>query len=132
MRDCIRGASHGEIAADLADFVAKDLARALTVAKAKAAQAKAEAELNAAPKAIQPAPGAGKLLDRINLPGAHYFNFLTQSADPACGFDANCAAWTYVRPGPQGPQGLAQEPGTAASRKSMLHFRHQAQCRDSR
>jgi hypothetical protein len=36
MRDCIRGASHEEIAADLADFVAKDLAHALTVAKARA------------------------------------------------------------------------------------------------
>jgi pimeloyl-ACP methyl ester carboxylesterase len=41
MRDCIRGASHDEIATDLAGFVAKDLARALTVAKAKTAKAEA-------------------------------------------------------------------------------------------
>jgi hypothetical protein len=92
MRDCIRGASHDEITAHLADFVAKDLAHALAAAKAKDAQAKAEAEVNAASKPTQPAPRAGKLLDGINLPGADYFNFMTKSADPAfcekaCGFD---------------------------------------------
>jgi hypothetical protein len=110
MRDCIRGASHREIAADLAGFVAKDLARALTVAKAKEAQAKAEAEVNSAQKTSRLAPRAGNPLEGINLPGADYFNFSTQPADPAfceaaCGFDTSCAAWTYVRPGSQSTQG---------------------------
>jgi pimeloyl-ACP methyl ester carboxylesterase len=107
MRDCIRGASHDEIAADLADFVAKDLARSLIVTKSKEAQFKAEAEVHAGPEASTPTQAAGKRLEGIDLKGEDYFNFLTQSADPAvcekaCGFDANCAAWTYVRPRSQG------------------------------
>jgi PAN domain len=113
MRDCIRGASHEEVAADLAAFVAKDLARAVA----------AEAKAHAAPNA--PVPNAGRLLDGINLPGADYFNFPTESADPAlcqkaCSLDANCAAWTFVRPGAQGLQARCwlknRVPQQAASR----------------
>ena len=98
MRDCIRGASHDEIAADLADFVAKRLAAA------------ARAEANAGIKlADAPPPRVGSLLNGINLFGADYYNFWIELAEPglcqnACRADKNCAAWTYLQPGVQGVQ----------------------------
>ncbi len=98
MRDCVRDASHDEIAADLADFVAKRLAAA------------ARAEANAGSKIVDaPAPRVGSLLNGINLFGADYYNFWIESAEPglcqnACRSDTNCAAWTYLQPGVQGVQ----------------------------
>jgi hypothetical protein len=124
MRDCIRGAGHEQIAADLADFVAKDLARAAAAARTKEAQAKAEAEVNAAPTQRPPGPEAANLLDGVNLRGADYFSFPTQSADAAvcqkaCGYDDRCAAWTYARPSAPGGQARCwlknQVPQQAAS-----------------
>jgi PAN domain len=101
MRDCMRGASYTEIAADLADLVAKALARQVAADKAKA-------ETSARVKTQDAmAPSHGRLLDGINLSGADYFNFWIESADSrpcqnACRSDAKCAAWTYVQPGVQG------------------------------
>jgi hypothetical protein len=103
MRDCLRGASHDEIAADLADLVAKDLAWHL-------ANHKAKAETGAGRKPPAAAvPGAGLLLYGINLRGADYSNFSIALAEPsvcqnACRADSKCAAWTYVQPGAQGVQ----------------------------
>jgi len=92
MTDCLRGASHDEIVADLAKLDASLLA-----AKAKAGVK------------LPDAPGVGILLNGINLPGADYSSFWVESADPtqcrnACRSEAKCAAWTYVQPGLQGQQ----------------------------
>jgi pimeloyl-ACP methyl ester carboxylesterase len=98
MRDCVRGASHDQIAADLADFAAKRLAAA------------ARAEANAGtPVPDAPMPPNGSMLEGINLFGGDYYNLWLESAQPAlcqnvCRSDAACAAWTYVQPGVQGPQ----------------------------
>jgi len=94
--DCLRGASHDEIADDLTKLDASLLA-----AKAKA---KANATLPAAP-----APSVGSMAIGVDLYGADYSNFWNASAEPklcqdACRSDAKCAAWTYVQPGVQGPQ----------------------------
>jgi hypothetical protein len=96
MADCLRGAGHDEITADLAKLDAGLLA----------AKAKASADA-AAPAA--PAPSLGSLASGVNLYGADYSNFWAASADPklcqdGCRADAKCAAWTYVKPGVQGPQ----------------------------
>jgi PAN domain len=96
MRDCRRGASHDEIAADLAEIAAKRL-----VAKAKA-QRKASA-------GNQNEPPSGSLLEGVNLKGADYSNFGLELAEPAlcqkaCKADTECMAWTYVKPHLQGPQ----------------------------
>jgi hypothetical protein len=97
MRDCIRGASHDTITADLADFVAKRLATARAAANA------------ASNMPAAPAPSIGSLANGVDLHGADYSNFWAASAEPklcqdACRSDAKCAAWTYVNPGVQGPQ----------------------------
>jgi len=89
MVDCFRGAGQDEIAADLAKFEA-----GLLAAKAKQAA---------------PVPSVGSLANGVNLSGADYSNFWVASAEPklcqdACRSDAKCAAWTYVKPGGQGPQ----------------------------
>jgi hypothetical protein len=86
--DCVRGAGHDEIAADLAVFDAKLLA-------AKATDI--------------PAPSVGGIASGVNLYGADYSNFWNASPEPklcqdACRSDTKCAAWTYVQPGVQGPQ----------------------------
>ena len=49
-------------------------------------------------------PGHG-----INRPGGDYFSFELQKPDPAecglaCARDGKCMAWTFVRPGMQGPR----------------------------
>jgi PAN domain-containing protein len=98
MRDCIRGASHDMITADLADFVAKRLATA--------ARAEANAGIN---MPAAPAPSVGTPANGVDLHGADYSNFWAASTEPklcqdACRSDAKCAAWTYVNPGVQGPQ----------------------------
>ncbi len=54
-------------------------------------------------------PSVGTLANGVDLTGADYSNFWARSADPqlcqaACRADAKCAAWTYVKPGVQGPQ----------------------------
>ncbi|QPF75947.1 apple domain-containing protein [Roseateles sp. DAIF2] len=46
--------------------------------------------------------------DRTDRPGSDYKNFVSsswKSCEAACGGDRSCAAWTYARPGLQGPQG---------------------------
>jgi len=46
--------------------------------------------------------------DRTNRPGSDYQNFVTDSwktCEAACAGEQPCAAWTYVRPGVQGPRG---------------------------
>jgi len=96
MTDCLRGASHDEIVADLAKLDASLLA------------AKATAEAKAGVK-LPDAPAAGIMLNGINLFGADYSSSWLESGDPtecqnACRSDAKCAAWTYVQPGLQGPQ----------------------------
>jgi hypothetical protein len=96
MTDCLRGASHDEIVADLAKLDASLLA------------AKTTAEAKAGVK-LPDAPAVGILLNGINLPGADYSSFWVESEDPtqcqnACRSDAKCAAWTYVQPGLQGKQ----------------------------
>ena len=98
MHDCIHGAGHDEIAADLADFAAKRLAAA----------ARAEAKAGT-PILDAPMPPNGSLVNGLNLFGADYDNFWLESAEPtlcqsACRSDAICVAWTYVQPGVQGPQ----------------------------
>lgn len=47
-------------------------------------------------------------VDGVNLPGSDYANF--NAASPAvcrntCGGDSRCQAWTWVKPGIQGPSG---------------------------
>ena len=47
----------------------------------------------------------------VDMPGGDYSNFDLASADPnlcqsACAGDQVCAAWTYVKPGVQGPKAL--------------------------
>jgi hypothetical protein len=98
MRDCIRGANHDTITADLADFVAKRLASAVR------AQTNSGITMPDAPP-----PVVGSLANGVDLHGADYANFWNAAAEPklcqdACRSDANCAAWTYVQPGVQGPQ----------------------------
>jgi len=98
MTDCLRGASHDEIVADLAQLDASLLAAKAT------AEAKAGVKLPDAPP-----PSVGILLKGINLYGADYSSLWLESADPtqcqnACRSDAKCAAWTYVQPGLQGQQ----------------------------
>jgi hypothetical protein len=49
-----------------------------------------------------------KAEDRTNRPGADYNNFETDSwttCESACKGDRRCAAWSYARPGVQGPRG---------------------------
>jgi pimeloyl-ACP methyl ester carboxylesterase len=98
MHDCIRGASHDAITADLANFVAKRFAAA----------ARAEASAGIIMPDVPP-PSVGSLLNGVNLFGADYDNFWIESAEPglcqhACRSDTNCAAWTYVQAGLQGAQ----------------------------
>jgi PAN domain len=98
MRDCIRGASHDEIAADVAALVAKSLA-----AKVRDGTGAIVRTQDA------PAPRVGALLNGIRYFGADYSNFWIGSAEPklcqnACRSDAKCVAWTYVQPGVQGEQ----------------------------
>lgn len=53
-------------------------------------------------------PGAGRAVDGFNLPGSDYANFPTNSqvlCRNTCGGDARCQAWTWVKPGVQGPAG---------------------------
>jgi PAN domain-containing protein len=87
--DCLRGAGHDEIAADLAKFET-----ALLASKAKQAA---------------PLPSLGSIAIGVDLYGADYTNFWNSSAEPklcqdACRSDAKCAAWTFVKPDVQGPQ----------------------------
>ncbi len=96
MRDCLGGAAHDEIAADLVKFDAALLA------------AKAKATANAAAPAV-PAPSVGSVAAGVNLNGDDYSNFSPSSLDPklcqdACRSDAKSAAWTYVNPGVQGTE----------------------------
>ena len=54
-------------------------------------------------------PSVGTLANGVDLSGGDYSKFWAASADPqlcqaACRADAKCAAWTYVKPGVQGPQ----------------------------
>jgi hypothetical protein len=47
-------------------------------------------------------------VDGINLPGSDYANFSAASATVCrntCGGDSRCQAWTWVKPGIQGPTG---------------------------
>jgi pimeloyl-ACP methyl ester carboxylesterase len=96
MADCLRGASHDEIADDLTKFDARLLAvKAMAVANA------------ALPDA--PIPSIGSMANDVDLFGADYANFRLASAEPklcqdTCRTDAKCVAWTYVQPGAQGPQ----------------------------
>lgn len=49
-----------------------------------------------------------KAEDHTNRPGLDYSNFQSSSwseCETACARDGNCAAWSYVRPGIQGPTG---------------------------
>ena len=49
-----------------------------------------------------------KAEDHTNRPGLDYNNFVTNSwkeCESTCGREDRCTAWTYVRPGVQGPQG---------------------------
>jgi hypothetical protein len=98
MTDCLRGAGHDEIAADLAKLDTRLLA-AKAMAKANAGIKRQDA----------PAPSVGSVLSGIDLYGADYSNFWVESAEPtpcqdACRSDAKCAAWTYVQAGVQGKQ----------------------------
>lgn len=115
MRDCIRGASHDEIAADLAPLVAK--ARAANVLEG----------LNTVLRTQDaPPPRVGALLKGTRYWGDNYANFWIgsdgiatsgtdrskfavgsqepQVCQKACRSDAKCVAWTYVEPGVQGNQ----------------------------
>jgi hypothetical protein len=96
MRDCIRGASRDEIAADLAHMTAKH----------PAAKVAPDAGTRGKPGG-DATTKTGSWLDAINLRGADYANFTPQSAEPAlcqkaCQSDERCAAWTYVKPHLQG------------------------------
>jgi PAN domain len=96
MRDCVRGASHDEIAADLAELAAKRLAGKVA----------AEERAVAANHGTLP-PNIGSLLVGINLKGADYSNFNPPSPEPtlcqkACRLDEKCLAWTYVKPHEEG------------------------------
>lgn len=56
-----------------------------------------------------PAPGGSGPLFATNLPGSDYRSFYLRADDPAdcakaCKADGQCLAWTYVRPGRQGPR----------------------------
>jgi hypothetical protein len=127
MRDCLQGASHEQIAVDLADAVAKGLAKQLANEKAKAEKTSANPPV--APTPLTPAnpsaapapstaavkslpalaPNPAPMLDGINLGGSDYSNFSIASNDPrtcqfACRADAKCAAWTLVRPRAEGDQ----------------------------
>jgi len=47
-------------------------------------------------------------VDGFNLPGSDYTNFSASSAfvcRNSCGGDSRCQAWTWVKPGIQGPSG---------------------------
>jgi hypothetical protein len=47
-------------------------------------------------------------VDGVNLPGSDYANFNADSAflcRNSCGGDSRCQAWTWVKPGIQGPSG---------------------------
>jgi len=97
LADCMRGADHNEIVADLAKLDARLLA-------AKEARDKEKA---AAEPDNTPPPPIGSLLSGIDLRGSDYANFWNESAEPAqcqnaCRADSKCAAWTYVKPGVQG------------------------------
>lgn len=49
-----------------------------------------------------------KAEDRMDRPGSDYKNFETASwrtCEASCADEQRCAAWTYVRPGIQGPRG---------------------------
>jgi hypothetical protein len=50
----------------------------------------------------------GLAVDGFNLPGSDYANFNADSqyvCRNACGGDSRCQAWTWVKPGIQGPSG---------------------------
>jgi hypothetical protein len=51
--------------------------------------------------------------------------FVPQICEKTCGFDANCAAWTYVRPRPQGPPGRCRLKSRYRS-KPQVHAAFQA------
>ena len=51
---------------------------------------------------------AAYAVDGFNLPGSDYANFNAESAfvcRNTCGGDSRCQAWTWVKPGIQGPSG---------------------------
>lgn len=53
-------------------------------------------------------PLSGNAVDGFNLPGSDYANFDARSAAVCrhtCGGDSRCQAWTWVKPGIQGPSG---------------------------
>jgi hypothetical protein len=92
MHDCTRGASHEVIAADLAEYVAKQLR-----AKVKPGERGA------------PPPDLGAQLAGINLMGSDYRNLWLDEPQAtlcqnACRTEMKCMAWTYVTPGRQGGQ----------------------------
>lgn len=52
--------------------------------------------------------GPASAVDGFNLPGSDYANFpasSTRTCQNTCGGDSRCQAWTWVRPGIQGPAG---------------------------
>ncbi|WP_164712231.1 PAN domain-containing protein [Methylobacterium currus] len=65
--------------------------------------------LNATAATVAAFRNAGYPEENIDRPGLDYRNFSLAQADPglclnACDGEAQCKAWTYVRPGVQGPQ----------------------------
>jgi hypothetical protein len=97
MSDCLRNAGQDEIAADLAKLDTR-----LVTAKEKAEENGGAATQEATALTV------GSVVNGINLYGSDYASLPVQSADPtvcqqACRSDTKCAAWTYVRPGVQGP-----------------------------
>jgi hypothetical protein len=94
MHDCLAGVSHEKIEADLAEFAATRLAARLKPE---------DREKSAPPQDL------GRMLDGINLIGNDYRNMWLESAEPtvcqqACRVDKACVAWSYVKPGVQGPK----------------------------
>jgi hypothetical protein len=58
--------------------------------------------------AVTLVPAAGHAVDGFDLPGSDYANFAASSAfvcRNTCGGDSRCQAWTWVKPGLQGPTG---------------------------
>jgi hypothetical protein len=105
MRGCIGGASHEQIAADLIDYVARDLMRKVAKAATNAAD---EANPRTTDGAEVWAPGSATM-SNVDLRGLDYASVQPRFSDPAacqdaCRADARCAAWTFVKASQPGAQ----------------------------
>ncbi len=101
-----RPAYYDELSDDLRLIPAA--ARPDTPQAARRPQASDPAVAGVPPVAPLPPPAAG-ILTGVDLRGSDYHRLAMTQADPllcqaACRADSRCAAWTFVRPGVQGPE----------------------------